>query len=127
MSGLCLAAGALATVLATDAFTLSWTHSVEKVEWQEDYSVVDGALVLQEARIKGSGAGMEAAADAVWHEGWWRYQPAASSFDVLRLTHSRFTADYRLCWSGSCRSIGEILPGLADAAVIELRPCGSDL
>jgi hypothetical protein len=125
MSAVCLAAGALATVLATDAFTLSWVHSVEKVEWQEDYRVVDGALVLQEARIKGSGAGMEPPDGAVLREGWWTYRPAMAQIEILRLTRSEFAADYRLCWADACRSLGEILPGLADSAVIELNPCAS--
>jgi hypothetical protein len=123
MSALCLAAGALATVLATDAFTLRWTHSVEKVEWQEDYRVVEGALVLQEARIKGSGAGMEPPEGAVLRDGWWTYRPAMGPIDVLRLTHSDFAADYRLCWQGACRSLGEMLPGLGGSGTIELHPC----
>jgi hypothetical protein len=125
MSGLCLAAGALAAALATDAFTLSWTHSVEKVEWQEDYRVADGALVLQEARIKGSGAGMEPPEDAVLRDGWWMYRPMARSFEVLRLTHSGFAADYRLCWDGACTSVRDVMPDLPDSTVVELRPCAS--
>jgi hypothetical protein len=124
MSTVCLAAGALAAVLATDAFTLSWTHSVEKVEWQEDYRVVDGALVLQQARIKGSGAGMEPPDGAVLRDGWWVYRPATGPIDVLRLTHSDFAADYRFCWTGACRSLDEMLPSLADSTVVELRRCG---
>jgi hypothetical protein len=123
VSALCLAAGALAATLATDAFTLSWTHSIEKVDWQEDYRVVDGALVLQEARIKGSGAGMDPPDGAVLHDGWWVYRPAMEPIEMLRLTHSEFAADYRLCWRGSCRSLGETLTGLNESAVVELRPC----
>ncbi|MFX6230366.1 DUF1850 domain-containing protein, partial [Acinetobacter baumannii] len=30
--------------LAVAAFTLSWTHSVEKVEWQEDWRVTPQGL-----------------------------------------------------------------------------------
>jgi hypothetical protein len=127
MSALCLAAGALAATLATEAFTLGWTHSVEKVEWEEDYRVFDGALLLEEARVKGSGAGMEPPAGAVLRDGWWHYRPPTAPIEVLRLTHSSFAADYRLCWKGSCRPVGEILPGLAAAAVIEVRSCGNDL
>ncbi len=123
MSALCLAAGALAATLATDAFTLSWTHSVEKVEWQEDYRVVDDALLLEEARVKGSGAGMEPPDGAVLRDGWWTYRPTTDPIEVLRLTHSGFATNYRLCWDGACRSLGEILPGLADSAVIDVYPC----
>ncbi|MGE0118639.1 MAG: DUF1850 domain-containing protein [Dongiaceae bacterium] len=123
MSGLCLAAGALAATLATEAFTLTWTHSVEKVEWQEDYRIADGKLVLEEARIKGSGAGMEPPDGAVLRDGWWAYRPAARPIEALRLTHSEFAADYGLCWSGECRAVSGIVPGLGEYALVELRPC----
>jgi hypothetical protein len=56
---LCLAAGALSAVLAVNAFTLSWIHSIEKIRWEEDWRIEAGALVIDEARIRGSGAGME--------------------------------------------------------------------
>ncbi|HEY7598503.1 MAG TPA: DUF1850 domain-containing protein [Candidatus Limnocylindrales bacterium] len=124
MSGLCLAAGALAATLATDVVTLAWTHSVEKTAWQEDYRLIGGGLVVEEARIKGSGAGMEPPAGAVLRDGWWAYRPAAPAAAALRLTHSDFAADYRLCWDGACRTLGELLPGLPGTAVVELRPCG---
>ena len=123
MSGLCLAAGALAATLATDAFTLSWTHSVEKVEWQEDYRIAHGALVLEEARIKGSGAGMEPPDGAVLRDGWWTYRPAMAPIAALRLTHSEFVAEYRLCLAKACRSLSEMLPGLDGTAVVEVRAC----
>lgn len=124
MSGICLAAGALHAVLLANAFTLSWTHSVEKTEWQEDYRVVDGALRLEAARIKGSGAGMEPPADAVLRDGWWEYRPQVAPMATLRLTFSHATADYRLCWAGRCKALGEILPGLADPDVVEVQSCG---
>jgi hypothetical protein len=56
---LCLAAGAVAASLAIDSFTLSWIHSIEKIRWEEDWRIEAGALVVTEARIRGSGAGME--------------------------------------------------------------------
>jgi hypothetical protein len=36
---LCLAAGALSAVLAINAFTLSWIHSIEKIRWEEDWRI----------------------------------------------------------------------------------------
>jgi hypothetical protein len=45
--------------LALAAFTLVWTHSIEKVDWQEDWHVTPDGLELVQARVKGSGAGME--------------------------------------------------------------------
>jgi hypothetical protein len=123
VSGICLAAGALHAVLLANAFTLSWTHSVEKIEWQEDYRVVAGALRLESARIKGSGAGMEPPDDAVLRDGWWEYRPRVAPMPILRLTFSHATADYRLCWVAGCKSLGDLLKGLPDSAVIEIKSC----
>jgi hypothetical protein len=35
--GVCLASAGVVKVLQVTAFTLVWTHSVEKVDWQEDW------------------------------------------------------------------------------------------
>ena len=49
--------------VATDHFTLAWTHSIEKVRWEEDYAVRFDAVLGQpvlhavQARVRGSGAG----------------------------------------------------------------------
>src|SRR5439155_12543371 len=56
---LCLASAGVVKILALAAFTLVWTHSIEKVDWQEDWRVTPDGLELVQARIKGSGAGME--------------------------------------------------------------------
>ena len=36
---LCLASAGVVKTLALAAFTLAWTHSIEKIEWQEDWRV----------------------------------------------------------------------------------------
>jgi hypothetical protein len=56
---LCLAAGAAGAVLAVNGFTLAWMHSIEKIRWEEDWRIVGRELVITEARIRGTGAGME--------------------------------------------------------------------
>lgn len=124
MSGLCLAAGAFAAVLAADNFTLSWTHSVEKVEWQEDYRLIDGRLMLETARIKGSGAGMEPPDGAVRRAGWWEYHPFRS-LDRLRLARSDAAGDYRVCHAGTCVPLADLVPASA-GPTIEIAACGSD-
>ncbi len=53
----CLMVGSIALALSGPTFQLRWTHSVEKVEWVEDWAVEPGELLLTQARIKGSGAG----------------------------------------------------------------------
>jgi hypothetical protein len=123
-AALCLILGAKTVRLETTHFTLRWTHSIEKTLWEEDYVLRDGRLALTEARIAGTGAGMEPPAGAVLREGMWHYVPALPPLPELRLSLSPYTADYRLCWAGSCRTLGKILdaPRATTAAVI-LRPC----
>ncbi|TIT38538.1 MAG: DUF1850 domain-containing protein, partial [Mesorhizobium sp.] len=68
---LCILAAGKTMTLTVAAFTLSWTHSVEKTHWQEDWKVLPSGLQIVEARIKGSGAGMEPPEGAVLRDGWW--------------------------------------------------------
>jgi len=110
MTLLCLAAGATVVALQAPAFTLAWTHSIEHLRWEEDYRLSGHRIELTEARIQGSGAGMEPPPDAKLVEGWWHYAPKARWHDELRLTRSPYTADYELCVAGRCRPLSEILP-----------------
>ena len=72
---LCLA-GAETLRLAVTAFTLAWTHSVEHLRWEEDWRVTPAGLELVEARVQGSGAGMEPPEGARLAGGWWTWRPA---------------------------------------------------
>jgi hypothetical protein len=109
---LCLftAAGVLAASLAADALTLAWTHSVEKVAWEEDWRLAGGRLELVEARIQGSGAGMEPPPDAVLAGGWWRYRPALPPQERLVLARSGAVEEYRLCVRDACRPLDQLAP-----------------
>jgi hypothetical protein len=99
-------AGKVVAISAT-AFSLSWTHSVEKVEWREDWSVSPTGLELRLARVKGSGAGMEPGDNAVLIDGWWQWQPELHPIPELRLAASGATgAGWRLCHSGGCLILG---------------------
>ena len=120
---LCLAAGAVAASLAIDAFTLSWIHSIEKIRWEEDWRIEAGALAITEARIRGSGAGMEPPPGVALKNGIWRYRPALPPQDVLRLSHSSHAGGYELCHAGGCRPLADLLPGLDNSVVIELKAC----
>jgi hypothetical protein len=73
---LCLASAGVVKTLSIAAFTLVWTHSIEKVEWQEDWRLTPQGLELVQARVKGSGAGMEPPADARLVDGWFQWRPA---------------------------------------------------
>lgn len=119
---LCILAAGKVAALAVTAFTLSWTHSVEKTLWEEDWRVTPAGLEIVEARIKGSGAGMEPPADAVLEDGWWRYAPAVSPRPELVLAASGATgAGWSLCAEGSCR-----LVGAAAGEPVILKPCSAD-
>ncbi|MBE2258507.1 MAG: DUF1850 domain-containing protein [Candidatus Accumulibacter sp.] len=118
---LCLASAAASVLLASNAFTLGWTHSIEKIRWEEDWIVRGNGLVLESVRVRGHGAGMEPPAGAVLRDGVWQWHPR-STHDVLRLSRSEYTSDYDWCADGSnCVSLAALLP--ADGDVTEVRPC----
>jgi hypothetical protein len=106
---LCLLAAGKTMVIATSAFTLSWTHSVEKVKWRESYAVTEHGLVLGEAAVKGSGAGMEPGEGAVLNDGWWVWHPPAKPLTRLALAASGATGSgWRLCHLGGCVELGAL-------------------
>ncbi len=72
---LCFATAGGVKALALSAFTLVWTHSIEKVDWQEDWRVTPAGLELVQARVKGSGAGMEPPPEARLVDGWFQWRP----------------------------------------------------
>lgn len=118
-----LAAGVVVATLATDAFTLVWRHSVERVTWEEDWRAEGGRLMAVEARIQGSGAGMEPPPGARLIDGRWHYRPALPPQDHLTLSRSRFTQDYTLCWSGRCHLLADLVPLTEEPAVTIVQAC----
>ena len=82
---LCLASAGVLKTLHIAAFTLVWTHSVEKVGWQEDWRVTSHRLELTQARVKGSGAGMEPAPEARLVDGWFQWRPKRAPMPELLL------------------------------------------
>jgi hypothetical protein len=104
---LCLLAAGQLLSLAGTAFTLSWTHSVERVRWEEDWRLTPAGLELVEARIAGSGAGMEPPEGAVLSGGVWHYAPDLPPQERLVLAASGATeGGWRLCAAGSCTEFG---------------------
>ncbi|MEW9836502.1 DUF1850 domain-containing protein [Mesorhizobium marinum] len=116
---LCILAAGKTTVLAATAFTLSWSHSVEKTRWEEDWRVTPAGLEIVEARVEGSGAGMEPAEGAVLRDGWWVYAPGIGPRAELVLAASGATGGgWRLCAGTDCITLG------AEAGTTAtLRPC----
>jgi hypothetical protein len=118
---ICIVAAGKVVSIGASVFTLGWTHSVERVPWEEVWRLDGGRLVLLEARVKGSGAGMEAPADAVLVDGWWRYRPKIVPVRELALAASdAVPGGWRLCGGSRCRTLG----ALPDAAgPITIVPC----
>ncbi|HRE20009.1 MAG TPA: DUF1850 domain-containing protein [Rhabdaerophilum sp.] len=117
----CLLAGTLSISLATTGLTLAWNHSVERQVWEEDWRLENGQLVLDAARIRGSGAGMEAGDGAVLKDGAWQWHPNMPPQKEIVLRRSGATADYRVCIRGDCRPLSALLPPEADP--VTLRAC----
>lgn len=115
----CLMVGAAVLTLAAPDFTLTWRHSVEKVEWRETWRVEAEGLRLVAAAVKGSGAGMEPGDGARLEAGWWVWSPDLPPVARLALAASGATgAGWQLCDGGGCREIGAE-PGTA----VVLTPC----
>ena len=123
MSGLCVAAAALSVVLPIQNFTLAWTHSIEKIRWEEDYRIEGQQLLLTEARILGTGAGMEPPEGSILKDGVYHYHPALRTVPRLNLVRSVFVADYELCWDGKCRPMKEIAGSVESAPEVEVFAC----
>ena len=96
-------------MLALASFTLAWTHSIEKIEWQEDWRVTPHGLELVQARVKGSGAGMEPPPGAHLIDGWFQWQPKRAPMPELALGNSGAAGEWRLWSDGRCRTLSEIL------------------
>lgn len=125
MIGLCLGlAGTVWASLPVPAFTLAWDHTIEKVRWEEDYRVSAEGLLLGEARIKGSGAGMEVPHGAELRNGSWHYQSQLAPLQPLRLGRTPEAGDYQLCIDQRCRPLSDWLgPPQASQPALELWSC----
>jgi hypothetical protein len=120
---LCLASAGIAKALSLAAFTLVWTHSIEKVDWQEDWRVTPAGLELVQARVKGSGAGMELPPEARLVDGWFTWQPARRALAEVALGNSGAAGEWRLCADGHCRTLSDILGHPVGANVTIMSAC----
>jgi len=127
VSAICLiVAGIVRATLQGPEFTLAWEHSVAKTRWEERYRLDGDSLTLVEARVEGSGAGMESPPGARLRDGSWVWQPQSVHAE-LRLTRSTFTRDYTLCADGRCADLGNWVGTPAEAGfgnqVVSVRSC----
>ncbi|MCG6206602.1 DUF1850 domain-containing protein [Rhodopseudomonas sp. HC1] len=106
---LCVASAGVVKTLALAAFTLTWTHSIEKTEWQEDWRVTPQGLELTQARVKGTGAGMEPPPEARLIKGWFQWSPHQSPHREVILGNSGMAGEWRICSDGACRTLSQII------------------
>ena len=117
---ICLAGGG-AVVKLPAAITLSWMHSVEKMQWEEDWRATPAGIASVDSRVKGSGAGMEPPPGAKLKDGVYRYRPHWVPVKEVVLRRSGATADWNVCRNGTCKPMGELIP--ADADPVKLLLC----
>jgi hypothetical protein len=120
---LCLVSSGVVKALQLAAFTLVWTHSIEKTEWQEDWRVTAQGLALVEARIKGFGAGMEPPPDARLINGWFQWQVKQPPQRELVLGNSGAAGEWRICDGGSCRTLSDVFGHPIGVDTIKMMPC----
>ncbi|MBS0327217.1 MAG: DUF1850 domain-containing protein [Proteobacteria bacterium] len=124
MNAVCiLLAGSLRATLPAQEFTVAWMHSVEKTRWEERYHVEGHSLVLDRARVEGSGAGMDPAAGAKLEGGWWTWRPRGAPLPELKLTISPYTSDYDICFAGRCTALHVLAQTSRAPALAVIRPC----
>jgi hypothetical protein len=103
----CVAAAGVALHLAVASFTLSWVHSVEKIPWQESWQADADGLRPIEARIKGSGAGMDPPEDAVLRDGWYVFHPQVPPLrEVVLAASGETVSGWTLCTADACHELG---------------------
>ena len=125
---LCIASAGVLKSLSIAAFTLAWTHSIAKVEWQEDWRLSSSGLELVEARVKGTGPGMEPPPEARLVDGWFRWQPDKPPMHELVLANSGAAGEWRLCEGDHCKTLSDIVGQPIGMGVATLTICdGSTL
>ena len=114
---LCLVGAGVAVSIAAQSFSLSWTHTIEKTEWREEWRVDGAELLLEKASVKGSGAGMEPAAEARLEDGFYVWRPGTRQ-STLMLRRDLHAGDWTLCAQGRCDLLGVWLGVEADPVEI---------
>jgi hypothetical protein len=120
---LCLISAGVTKTLAVTAFTLVWTHSIEHIDWQEDWRVTPQGLELVQARVKGSGAGMEPPPEARLVDGWFQWRPARAAMPEVILGNSGMAGEWRLCRDGQCQTLSALLGHDVGPHATTMRAC----
>ena len=76
-----------------------------------------------QARVKGSGAGMEPPPEARLVDGWFQWQPQRAPMPEVVLGNSGAAGEWRLCHDGTCQTLSEIFGHPIGANVTTMRAC----
>ncbi|WP_099867771.1 DUF1850 domain-containing protein [Pararhizobium haloflavum] len=118
---LCLDASGRTVALAIEAFTLIWSHSVEKTEWREDWRVGEKGLSIVQASVEGTGAGMEIPEGARREGNAWVYVPDMAPLEEVRFADAGLGSDWTICWNEQCHRMNSVIPTKGSGLV--MRAC----
>lgn len=118
----CLAAAGITKMLQVAAFTLAWTHSVEKMAWSEDWIVTGRGLEIVQARVQGSGAGIDPPPGARLVDGAYQWKPDRAPLSEIVLANSGAAGEWRIC-TDTCRTLSDIFGVAVSAPVTRVTPC----
>ncbi|MFN5715897.1 MAG: DUF1850 domain-containing protein, partial [Bradyrhizobium sp.] len=90
---------------------------------QEDWLATPAGLTLQQARIKGSGAGMEPPPEAKLIGGWLQWSPPPVPRAEIVLGNSGAAGEWHLCHAGRCQTLSEIFGHPIGANVTTMSVC----
>jgi len=122
----CFASAGFIKSLSVAAFTLAWTHSVEKIAWQEDWRVTPQGLQIVQARVKGSGAGMEPPSEARLVDGWFQWSPNRPQQSEVELANSGMAGEWSVCHDGSCNTLSQLFGHPVGTNVTAMSACESE-
>ena len=76
-----------------------------------------------QARVKGTGPGMEPPPDARLIDDWFQWQPNRAPMPEVVLGNSGAAGEWRFCHDGQCRSLSEIVGHPIGANVTTMSVC----
>lgn len=107
--------------LAMSTFVLVWSHTIEHTRWEEVWRVLPDQLLLETARVQGSGAGMDPAPEARRVGMFWQWHPLEAVPEIV-LRRAAQAGDWQVCDDEqTCRPLGTLLPN--DADPVRLYAC----
>ena len=76
-----------------------------------------------QARVKGSGFGMEPPAEARLVNAWFQWRPDRPPIPEVVLGNSGVAGEWRICGDGRCRTLSDIFGHSVGVGVVTMRAC----